>query len=473
MADNFTNTLAKLQASNLMSGFAVSGQAALLNARTEGTREVINNFSKRLQEIEADPLTTEEQLQTLNADAVVTEEMVDIQDQLSKFASFSVNTIKRQEEINRLYGGTIQQLGLVGGEDAGNLANILQTQQGIKIDELEKQRRLPFETQAYQQSLYQVETAKLNLMEGKIKLEDLKSDREVAGLMSQMLTTEDFGKLNLAYNTATGKNKFNLGNFRDNMFLRFGDNPKFAKAWAGIDEYIRNHTRTYRPNFTKVGSGSGRTVVENLSLVKNKYMELVDMTKRMGDLRFGDGYQWARDEYMAIASSVFGEDVQKHQDKFKFGVSPDVISKMEGDSKQIAEEVYNVLYNHNSEDYYNKHYKNLGNLLTFQYGQYTPVTPYFKVGSEANPYPLVDGTNLDPTKIMVPLDVGTGRSLFDKSIGRTNPLPTGGGYYDPFDPETFIDYQGAINEKRKEMLQQNTGNEKIEIPSNFPLEPKF
>lgn len=280
--------------------------------------------------------------------------------------------------------------------------------------------------------------------------------------MSDMLTTDEFVGMNLAFNTATGTSKFNLENYRNSMFLRYGANPKFAQAWAGIDEYIRTQTKTYRPDFSQ-NNTLGANVMENLLLIKGKYNELVDATRRMGDVRFGEGYQWARDEYQATANAIYGEDIKKNADKFQFGFSTDVISKMEdSNAKSIADEVYNTMFNASSDQFYNKHYRALGNLLTSQYGKYTPLHPASMVGASDNPYPLIDGSGLDPTKIISPVDYGAGRNLTDKLLGRTYPLYPNppnvkpedrvGGYYDPYDPTTFQDYKSTIQETRQKML---------------------
>ena len=150
-------------------------------------------------------------------------------------------------------------------------------------------------------------------------------------------------------------------------------------------------------------------------------------------------------------------------------------------AKELAEEVYETMHNTNSDQYYNKHYRALGNLLTSQYGQYTPLSPWKKKGTQENPYPLIDGSGLDATRIIVPLETGEGSSLFDKVIGRTNEgFPTGGGYYDPYDPSTFEDYQGSIDEQRKLMLREKSQsgdvNSKFGAPSgelNPFSTPKF
>ena len=461
MAEQFTKDLAMLQASNLMSGAVVKGQAELLTARTKGTQQILRDFNERLQGLEQEPLTTEDQLRTINEDVTVTEEMVDLEEQLANFSSFSINVIQRQEELNKLYGGTIQALGVVGGEDAVRMANILESQRGTRVQELEKQRQLPFETQAYKQSMFQVETMKLELQEGTIQLEDLKNDREVAKLMSNILTTDEFTRMNLSFNTQTGKRKFDLNAFRDAMFLRYGHNPKFAQAWSGIDEYIRTNTQTYRPQFS-TGTGSGANMMENLTLIKGKYTELVDATRRMGSLRFGEEYQWARDEYYNMVAAKYGEQIEKegieqiktkYSKDFEFGSSPDIINQMlDSGAKNVANEVHETLYNRSSDQYYNKHYKQLGNLLTSQYGQYTTVSPFYKAGggTDQNPYPLIDGSGLDPTKIIVPMDETSG-TMFDKITGRHETIfPYGlGGYYDPNDPNTFstTTYEESIRER--------------------------
>jgi len=460
MAETFTKDLAMLQASNLMSGAVVKGQAQLLTARTKGTQQILKDFNERLQNLEQEPLTTEEQLRTINEDPTVTEEMVDLEEQLANFSSFSINVIQRQEELNKLYGGTIQALGVVGGEDAVRMANILESQRGTRVQELEKQRQLPFETQAYKQSMFQVETMKLELQEGTIKLEDLRNDREVARLMSNMLTTEEFAQMNLAFSTQTGKRRFDLSAFRDAMFLRYGHSPKFAQAWSGIDEYIRTNTQTYRPQFS-TGTGSGANMMENLTLIKGKYNELVDATRRMGDLRFGTEYEWARDEYHNIVSGIYAKEIEaegieqvrtKYQKRFEFGSSPDVINQMlEPGAKDIAKEVHETMYNKSSDQYYNKHYKQLANLLTSQYGRYTPLTPFYKKSDDDNnPYPLIDGSGLDPTKIIVPMDASSG-TMFDKISGRHETIfPYGtAGYYDPNDPRSFTKttYEESIRER--------------------------
>ena len=129
MPDTFTQNLAKLQASNLMSGAVIQGEADLLLARTEGTRNILTDFNQRLQELELEPLSTEEQLLAINKDPTVTSEMVDLEEQLANFSSFSVNVIRQQEELSKLYGGTITALTSVGGEDALNLAGTLGKQQ--------------------------------------------------------------------------------------------------------------------------------------------------------------------------------------------------------------------------------------------------------------------------------------------------------------------------------------------------------
>lgn len=251
------------------------------------------------------------------------------------------------------------------------------------------------------------------------------------------------------------------------MYLRFGANPNFAKAWSGIDEYIRKNTETYVPHFSK--DKGGQSILENLLAIKSKYIELVDATKRMGDLRFGEGFEWARGEYNLTASAMFGDDLEKNQAKFEFGFSPEVIAQMEDSgAKELAEEVYETMYNPNSDQYYNKHYRALGNLLISQYGGYTPLTPWKKKGTQENPYPLIDGSGLDATRIIVPLETGEGSSLFDKAIGRTNGFPTGGGYYDPYDPTTFEDYQGSIDEQRKSMLREKSQSGDVESKFRIP-----
>jgi hypothetical protein len=465
--ETFQQTLAKLQTSNLMSGAVIKGQAELLTARTEGTQKVISDFNTRLQELEREPLTTEDQLAEINKDPTVTEDMVDLEEQLANFSSFSINIIRQQEQLNKLYGGTISALGVIGGEDASRLTGLLENQQSRKVNELERQRQLPFETQAYKQSMFQVETMKLELMTGKITLDDLKRDREVTQLMADMLTTDEFTRMNLERNSATGKKRFNLDNFKNSMFLRYGGNPNFSRAWGGLDEYIRTNTQTYRPNFTTT-TGTAANLMESLTQIKSKYMELVDMTNRMGDLEFGEGYQWARDEYQAVANAMFGDEVITNQDKFAFGSSPKVIAGMEGSAKQVAEEVHEVRHNKNSDQFYNKHYRMLGNLLTSQYGQYTPLSPYIKKGTDENPYPLMDGSGLDPTKIIVPIQTNQGTNIFDRITGRTNPLPSGGGYWNPHDPASFEDFETAIDKTRKEMLRQgDSRRDEFEVPSNI------
>jgi len=457
--EDFTTALTKLQASNLLSGNVIQGKANLISKQVEGTREIIDNFSKRLQQIEGDPLTTEEQLDALNKDPAVNKDMVDLQDQISNFASFSINVARRQNELNKLYGGTIQALGLVGGEDAQNLSRTLTQQQRVKNAELDRQRKLPFQTLDYKNALYQSGVASLQLMTGKMKFDDLKRDRKVANLMSNMLLDNDFAKLQLGFNTNTGKTKFDLSALRDSLYLKYGNDPNFAKAWAGIDDYIRKNTRNYRPTFTNSANLTGGNLQDVLTNIQTKYRELVDATKRIGVITYDDDYQWVRDAYDNAAKDKFGQDkesLKKNQDKFEFASSMAVIDGIEdADAKALAKEVYDMRYNPTSKNYYNKHYRQLGQLLGQVYGKYTPVSPYFKVGKDnAHPYPLPDGSELDPTKIMVPLDYGQGNNRFE---GQTQGLFKGtnaGGYFNPYDPKTFEDYQSSIDSLQQSMLRE-------------------
>jgi len=449
---DFTTALAKLQTSNLMSGEVIKGQAKLLEAQTKGTRNVITDFNARLQELEQEPLSTEEQLSAINEDPTVKENQVDLEKQLSTFASFSVNVLRRQEELNKLYGGTIQNLGMVGGEDAGRLVDVLSGQQKQKISNLERQRKLPFETQAFKQSMFQVESIKTDLLLDNIKLDDLKEDRKVTSLMAKIISGDEFSKLNLIFNQASGKKGFNLENFRNNMFLQYGSDPEFAKAWAGVDALIRKNTLNWRSQFSKTGN-MGTTLMENITFTKRKYNELVEATKRMDLLRFPnetEDFQWVRDEYKRTALALFANDVKKRQKEInEFGSSLQVIKAMET-GEDLAKEVYDVMYDKTSDQYYNKNYKDLGNLLTSQYGEYTPVSPFFRKGTLDNPrsYPLIDGSFLDPTKIIVPVDA----SLFPNG---------GGGYYDPGDPETYVDYESRVAEARDLFLKKQAEEDRL------------
>ena len=207
---SFTETFGELSSSNFLGGLILKAQGDVLKSQSIATKKIISSFSQRLQELESTPLTVDEQLAALNKDPDVKKSFKSLQETIGDYEALTYNIYNRQMMLNKIYGDTINALSGVGGETAGRLVESLGREQGIKNEELQRLQRLPLQTAEYKKTLLDIENTKFNLEEGNFKLQELRDDADALKLFRDMINSDEFASLQLAFNQATGKTKYNF-----------------------------------------------------------------------------------------------------------------------------------------------------------------------------------------------------------------------------------------------------------------------
>lgn len=345
---SFTRDMSQIANADFLGGLVIKAQGDLIKKQTLATQDIITNFSKRLQQFESEPLKVEEQLSRLNEDPDVKDNMVSLQDMIADYQTLTHNLFERQVRLNTVYGDTINALSMVGSKESEQLMKTLAAQHGMKSGELERIRNMPFESLQYQKTILDIENTKFSLQESGIKLQELRESVAAQRIFADMIVSDEFTDLRLAFNTASGRHSYDLAKFRDSMWLRYGHDENFVRAWKGVDEYIRKNIEKFRPEIRQMGGdGEIKSYMDNLMFMKGLYNDLRDTTAKIGQLQYDPKYQWARDEYHNTALLLYGQpDTNKPNDlwKYSFGSDPAVIAKMEKDAKAEAKYVYDMIY---------------------------------------------------------------------------------------------------------------------------------
>jgi hypothetical protein len=453
MANSFTDQLGQISQTNLMGGLLLSAQADMITQQIGTTKSVMNSFSKKLQDLESQPLTTEEQLQRLQQDPDFQNSAGDLSKYIADYQALTMNVRNRVDSLTKLYGNTAIALSAIGGDVAERISGVLDKQLGEKVDSAQQYLQAPAEALKLRATLMDIEAAKLNIESSKMSIQQVKDDKEATSVLAKMISSEEFSKMNLSYNTATGKPSYNLNQFREQMAKLYGDNPAFLKAWLALDEHVRKNTQTWRPEFRQAGMGDANTI-QRLSYSMELYNTMKDVTAYTNKILYGgeDEYVQARAEYFKAAQQLYPNAkrtdvgtyyIQDEKTKsaksinaFDFGADPRVIDAIEDDTSQkYAKQIYNYLYNDapDNQDYYWKYLEALESqsLLGQQLSGYTQ-----------SPTVIIGGRQFvfDTSQILT------------KSGGMYNPDPRAGTFTDPEILNKFLEKQ---NRKRSEILKQS------------------
>jgi glutaredoxin len=453
MANSFTDQFAQISQTNLMGGLLLSAQADMMTKQISTTKDIMTSFSKKLQDVESSPLTTEEQLQRLQQDPDFQESAGDLSKYIADYQTLTMNVRNRVNSLTNLYGNTALALSAVGGDVAERISGVLDKQLSDKTQAAEQYLQVPAEALKLRATLMDIEAAKLSIESSKLSLQQVKDNKEATAVLAKMISSDEFTQMNLSYNTATGKPSYNLNKFKESMAKLYGDNPAFLQAWLALDEHIRKNTQTWRPEFRSAGMGDANTI-QRLSYSMELYNTMRDVTAYTNKILYGgeDEYVQARAEYLKAAQQLYPNAKQTDlgtyyvQDKenksaksinsFNFGADPRVIDAMEDDvAAKYAKQIYEYLYDDSpkNDNYYWKYLEALesSSLLGQQLSGYTQ-----------SPTIVVNGKQFifDTSQILT------------KSGGMYNPDPRAGTFTDPKTLNKFLEKQ---NRKRQNILKES------------------
>lgn len=355
---SFTEQMSPISQSNFLGGLVLKAQGDLIKSQTLATQNIISGFSKRLQELESTPISVDDQLKKLNEDPDIKDNMTSLQGMLGDYQALTLSVMDRQKMMNKIYGDTLNALAGTGGETAGRVSESLKGQYNMKSKELEELGQLPLKSAEYKQTLLNIENTRANAQTGQVKLDELRQDTEAQKLFRDMIDSDEFSGLVLGFNTASGKPSYDIHKLRDQMWLKYKDDPRgFERAWTGVDEYIRTHVEKFRPEFrTGGGDGFGKGYMDSLLKLKMLYSDLRDVAGKVGTYQNDSKYQYLRDEYSLEANGILGNpDPSKKPNelwKYNFGADPQVNAQLKGDTKEAADYVHKMMYDKTNSDSY-------------------------------------------------------------------------------------------------------------------------
>ncbi len=457
MAKSFIDELTQLQNQNLFGGLVKEATANLMEQRTKTTSDILTNLNAGLLALDSSvPSTTDEQLANLNNDPTAKKELSSLTDIAAKYQTLSQNITARQEDYANLYDAALTNLGIVGGEEAERVSEILGKRKTQKMQFLQSKIENFQNTLKTEKMLYDIQSAQYDIEKTKLEVEKYKQDQTVANMTAKILsfddpdtnekTKMDFKTLTpyLVFNTNTGRTRYTsdmINTYRDKVWEAFGkDDPdSFAKAWVIVETKIRDSVKNYDPPTPKGDTTTAQTIYGWLTNVKDRRNILKSYTDKYGYYTVKDG-KWVKDAYMTTAQAL-----NKKGDPFS---SSEVIDSMTGNAKEIAQELNDVFYNTSNKDYYWKYMNELKGLLSPTGSKFRMPTD---LGTEGIT-PLIDGDVIRWQDLILNEEAVIEKDKNGKEV------PKGIGWWNPYDPERFIEYSQIRDNMTKAIL--NSGKAK-------------